>query len=359
MKIAASEVNYANMAVQEPHEKTAASTRSKRSSILRSFQGFKPTVLGWVCIFLLLWVPLAAVFTVNNFLFMVFGLTLSFAITSHWMARKNLKSVRLVRRLPDEMFAGIPFPVTYHVRTDWRPWGGGGLTLQESDPIKGLNKGLPLPHLSPGQTADVSSMVTIATRGDHSLAQAKLSSAYPFGLARYSGEAGERQEALVFPKIEPVVGDIPFFVGPSGGRREQADPFGVVPLHFRQYVPGDPYKHIDWKKTARSGELISRVLSDEGAPEIVIRLSADASEKAISRAASLVVHFAKSGTPVSLYGPGVVVEAGVGEQFTRRLLVMLARWEKVCKGEPMPEAHGSAVIDVADDGKVSLKGPDF
>ena len=356
MKIAASELNRDNMA--ENSQQTSQSTRGQKSFVSRSFRGFRPTVLGWVCIFLLLWVPLAAIFTVNNFLFMVFGLTLSLAIASHWMARRNIKSIRLARRMPDEMFAGIPFSITYHVKSDWKPWGGGGLTLYEAGPIKGLKEGLPLPHVSPGQTADVSSMVTIATRGDHDLGPAVLSSAYPFGLARYSGEAGTPQSALVFPKIEPVEGDVPFFMGPSGGRREQADPFGVVPLYFRQYVPGDPYKHIDWKKTARSGELISRVLSDEGAPEVVIRLSADASERAISRAASLVVHFAKSGTPVSLRGPGVVVEAGVGEQFTRRLLVMLARWEKVCTGEPMPEAQGSAVIDVADDGKVSWKGPD-
>jgi uncharacterized protein (DUF58 family) len=61
--------------------------------------------------------------------------------------------------------------------------------------------------------------------------------------------------------------------------------------------------------------------------EMLIRLHSPASEEAISRAASLVVHFGKHGIPVSFEGHGISVDAGTGSRFIRKLLTMLALWD--------------------------------
>jgi hypothetical protein len=57
-------------------------------------------------------------------------------------------------------------------------------------------------------------------------------------------------------------------------------------------------------------------------------LARHASEHAISKAASLVVHFAGMGVPIAFQGPGIAIEAGTGKEFTRKILTMLARWDR-------------------------------
>jgi uncharacterized protein (DUF58 family) len=118
-----------------------------------------------------------------------------------------------------------------------------------------------------------------------------------------------------------------------------------VPYLFRDYVPGDRYKHIDWKKTARTGSLVTKILSDEGAREIFIRLPAGASETAVSRAASLAVHFLLMGRTVSIEGPGLDIEPGRGRDFARHVLTVLARWNSA-EGS---EQHASDTVAVSID----------
>jgi uncharacterized protein (DUF58 family) len=128
---------------------------------------------------------------------------------------------------------------------------------------------------------------------------------------------------------------------------ERADVTGTVPYHFREYSSGDPYKHIDWKKTSRTGALITRVFSEEGSRAMVVQLPRAASEQAISKAASLVVHCGNVGIPVSLRGPGIMVEAGVGGEFIRRLLTILAKWDQ--PDEQMPaSSHRAGLIAAID-----------
>jgi uncharacterized protein (DUF58 family) len=86
-------------------------------------------------------------------------------------------------------------------------------------------------------------------------------------------------------------------------------------------------KHIDWKKTAGSGRLISRARAEESSLEILVKLPPAAGERAISRAASVVVHFCSIGVPVSFAAPGLYVAAGTGLEFTRRILTILAKWD--------------------------------
>ena len=131
---------------------------------------------------------------------------------------------------------------------------------------------------------------------------------------------------LVFPKLVPVEDEIRSWLGGAGRGVERTDAFGVVPFLFRDYVPGDRFKHIDWKKTARTGSLVTKILSDEGAREIFIRLPAGASETAVSRAASLAVHFLLMGRSVSIEGPGLDIQPGRGRDFARHVLAVLARW---------------------------------
>lgn len=299
---------------------------------------------------------MAAVVTGNNFLFIIFSMTVGLVVVSHWLAKKNISSVDLSRKLPDEIFAATPFMIRYVLHADHGPWGAASLTFKEGSPLEGADRGVIFPQILRGQAASMTGSFTIGTRGDHAIEPGVISSLFPFGLARYSRRCGPTQSVLVFPTIEPVDSSMVFSPRGAGTSVERTDPFGTIPHYFRDYVPGDPFKHIDWKKSARTGDFVTRILSDEGAQHIVIRLPQQPSEKAISRAASLVVHFGRSGIPVSLQGPGLFIEGGVGPEFTRNLLVILARWDTPTQEVAIPDHYSEMIFEVAESGEFLLRG---
>lgn len=323
----------------------------------KSRSDFKIETPGWIVVFLLVWLPLASFGSANNFLLIVFILTIGLILVSRRMAKANIYSVHVMRKFPEDVFAETPFPIHYLVRSNHRPWGSMTLTFKEESPLTGDSHGVLVSRIPQNATMEVPALFTIAKRGEHRISPGTLSSAFPFGLATYRRRCGPTESVLVFPRIDPIVEDMPIHF--SGSRRgpERSDPFGTVPYHFREYVSGDPYKHIEWKKTARTGQLITKVLSEHGAGEITVRLPAQVSERAISRAASLVVHFSAQGAPVALEGPGLVVEAGSGREFVRKLLTILATWENRPQEPASVNHQRRTVVDVDSGGNFNWNQP--
>jgi uncharacterized protein (DUF58 family) len=322
-----------------------------KTSPPRNSLRIRPTRSGWILIFLLLWIPLTAIGTANNFLLIIFAMMVGLALVSHMLARKNVKTVQLSRRFPDEIFAGNVFTVRYLVKTDRRPWGAVTLNFVEAPPLQGATEGVTFSHIPPGDAVSVNGSFSVPSRGDKRIFPGLLTSAFPFGLASYSRSCGPAESMLVFPQINSVEEDVPPWVDGSGKGLERPDPFGTIPYQFREYVPGDPYKHIEWKKTASTGGLITKVLSEEGAREITIRMPRDASERTISRAASLVVHFARSARPICLHGPGILLGPGRGKEFAVKLLTTLARWENKADAPTLPDFSPDIVVEIGQAGE--------
>lgn len=308
---------------------------------------------GWVCVFLGLYVPLAALVTLNNFLFIIFSMIVGVVVVSHVLAVRNLHGTSIVRRFPDSIHADTPFSVTYRVSSTSKPWGAAGLELHEDPILSAKPEPVIIPNGPPGGSVEARAHGTLPQRGDVKIGSPTVSSTFPFGLAEYSHRLELEDTVLVFPAIEPVQQEIPEWIAASGNSREKPDPFGSIPYQFRQYVSGDPYKRIDWKKTAASGQLITRVLSEEGSAEVTIALPARPSERAISKAASLMVCLAKAGIPVGLRGPGFHKPPGIGPEFTRELLVILARWENFAGGNGDLDPSAGIVVQLDEKGEYS------
>jgi uncharacterized protein (DUF58 family) len=315
------------------------------------------TVYGKILLFLLVWIPVAAVVTANNFLFIIFIMMIGLGMVSDRMARNNLKFHELSRRFPDDICAATPFPLEYIVKR-----GGGSrpafaLEFLENAPLENRDLKVNLYRVEPGEPAHAAKFFSISSRGDKRVETGTLSSAFPFNLAVYSRPCGLSESIIVFPHIEPVGADIPPELGRIGSGMERVDPFGTIPYSFREYVAGDPFKHIDWKKSACAGTLITRILSDYGGREICVSLPPRASERAISRAASLIVHFGELGTPVAFRGPGIEIDAGSGREFTRKLLTVLARWDSSV-GEPIDIGRrGGSTVTIDATGEFVWKHP--
>jgi uncharacterized protein (DUF58 family) len=308
-------------------------------------------------LFLLLWIPATAIGTANNFLLIIFAMMVGLALVSHLLATKNIKLVKVSRHFPDEIFAGSVFTLRYVAKTDGRPWGATTLKFVEASPLQSATDEVIFPHVPPGEAISLNAHFSISSRGDKQILPGLLTSSFPFGLASYSRSCGSKESVLVFPQIHSVEEDVPPWVGGSGKGLERPDPFGTIPYQFREYVPGDPFKRIEWKKTASTGGLITKVVSDEGAREITIRMPRDASEATISRAASLVAYFGHSGRPICLQGPGLLLGPGRGKEFAIKLLTTLARWGNATKELALPDYSPDIVVEVGETGEFIWRRP--
>jgi len=266
------------------------------------------------------------VVTANNFLLIIFLMIAGFAVVSDRLARSNLKSHQLSRRFPDSIYAEILFPVEYTLMGKNRRRSSFALEFLEKPPLETPDNNVTFYRVDSGEPGHATKFFSISSRGDKQIEYGTLSSGFPFNLAVYSLPCGFSESITVFPHVEPITTEIPPELGQIGSGMERADPFGTIPYNFREYVDGDSLKHIDWKKSARTGTLITRILSEDSGREICISLPQGASERAISRAASLIVHFGELRSPVYLKGPGLTIGPGTGREFTRRLLIILARW---------------------------------
>ncbi|MEO6043104.1 MAG: DUF58 domain-containing protein, partial [Tepidiformaceae bacterium] len=94
-------------------------------------------------------------------------------------------------------------------------------------------------------------------RGFHQFGPSRLRSADLLGAFPRLREGDDTQHLIVFPQVFPVEelglpADRPFGER-KGGDRLFEDPLRIAGL--RDYRPGDPLRRIDWKATARNGEL--------------------------------------------------------------------------------------------------------
>lgn len=125
---------------------------------------------------------------------------------------------------------------------------------------------LVLPHVSAGKKKEVETTLLPLQRGSIHLKGYILTRLDPFGLCKRQVLYSEPHNLLVLPKLYPM--PTLFFDGSrkyhQGGITAALDHGGSNDfLSLREYVHGDPIKHIDWKSTARVGRTIVKQYRDE------------------------------------------------------------------------------------------------
>ena len=161
------------------------------------------------------------------------------------------------------------------------------------------------------------------TRGYHQVGTATIRSADLLGAYPRSFEDDGRTHLVVFPRVFSMEDlGLPSgrpFGERKGGNRVFEDPLRSAGL--REYRPGDPLRRIDWKATARSGDLRSRVYEPSATQQLYLLVNIDTMEHAwegylrdeleriVSVSASLCVWAAGARYAVGLLANGAFPDA--------------------------------------------------
>ncbi len=177
------------------------------------------------------------------------------------------------------------------------------------DDVGGKPREVAVRALPPGGSARYRYELPTDRRGRLAVGPLTVERSDLLGLARARGEIGQSAELWVYPKRHPVLLS-------SAGRARHHHEGEPPPLSMRgsmdlralrEYVVGDELRHLHWKATARTGQLMVREYVDPAQPWAVVLLDTradvlgpDAFEEAVSVAASILWESCEQGRPARL-----------------------------------------------------------
>jgi uncharacterized protein (DUF58 family) len=167
---------------------------------------------------------------------------------------------------------------------------------------------LRVPGLGPGDRLTRTYRLPTSRRGPVGVGPLLLSRGDPLGLAVARAGTGDTRTLWVYPRLHPArvvpAGHARTFSGTSADSPRR----GSVDFHsLREYVVGDEPRHLHWKSTAKTGQLMVREFVDLQQPRLVVlldtrseQLDPDSFEEAVEVAASLVRASTDSDRPTRL-----------------------------------------------------------
>lgn len=269
-------------------------------------------------------------------------------VTAWWTTRVE-RALRVRYRVPETVSFGDRATVTITVENSSLlpvPW----LQIADSVPLA-LRTASPLRlafSLGAGHTRALTYEVLGARRGYYQLGPLRLTTGDVLGLHTRQLTTPPA-ELTVFPRVMPIQrlglpAQMPFGPLPSRVRRGE-DP--ARPAGVRPYQASDGVRRLDWKSTARHGELLVRRAEPTVAPETTIalafgradypaRILQDCLDRAATTAASLGTALLARKLPVGLLSNGVdpkhpgktvMLPHGKGDGHRHLLLYTLGRLE--------------------------------
>ena len=295
-------------------------------------------------------IGIAALNTGNNLLFIILAAMLAAIVVSGVASAAVLRRLDLDIMVPRNAFAAKPvnvrvelhnprfmvpaFSIKVHTPTDKKKKTPGwewqktefvfpkrskwfrlpDYTLRRKTPLPRQAKVLTRPvyftFIGPRQTASAEVELIFPRRGLYSQDSFRVATRFPFSFLIKSRKVSLERELLVYPALLPsddLLDVLPMitgeFVSYLRGR-------GSELYLIREYTPHDPARYLDWKATAKTGELKVREFSreDERRLRVVFdnpepgRVTPAAYEKAVSMAATLACHFNSQNVELSFAG---------------------------------------------------------
>ena len=285
------------------------------------------TKSGYFYILMTLVIGFSAVNTGNNLVYIIAAALLSYMVASGILGHMNLLRIQVSLSFPEEIFAGIEFPVKVSVRN-----------MRKSRPaflLQGtiMGRSVLFPLVQERSLQEKTLMLTLDKRGRNFIHALELSSPFPFNLFTRYRTCPLQVQLIVYPRPLP---------GPDLVLRElisprQGDRFSSFPGHdadilsIRDYTAGDPLKTIHWKATARTGILKTKELAalQYHNPTIhVEQIQGDELEKELSHLTHLILKISRSRSPIVVIMDNEKLQPGLLASHKHQLLRKLALYHE-------------------------------
>ncbi len=276
----------------------------------------KITTPGYIYILMTIVLSVGAANTGNNLLYLIASLMLALTLLSGLSSLGNLLFLDISLISSGEIFAEIPaqFTLNIHKRR------GNSLFLSFETPFGAIR----LPFIK-GQV-EAPLWLTFPKRGTARIDTLRIHSGFPLGFFWRFKICSVGLDVMVYPR--PIPRLLPSLTGSSQGSEKSGSFRGELSdetSELRNYRPSDPLKWVDWKATARKGEMVVRDFYRLEGDTLVIDLSKkqDSWEKRVSEACYLILEAHRRKLSVTLILPDTEIGPGRDEKHKRLLLEAL------------------------------------
>jgi len=317
----------------------------------------------------------AAVNTGSNLLYLLLAMLLSIITASGILSEISLQKVSWAGTVPplavrDEETV---FPIRLeNGKRHFSSFSLEGEVLFQKEPTVRQQAGAVLKLPALGRDT-MFPRVVFQERGKCLVRAFSLSTRYPFSFFRKSRNFQVGGEVLVLPRGDRDVEGL--LSAMSRGVDEQSRRAGRGSEFFsaRQMQPGDEWRDVHWKQSARHGQFAVKEYEAQVSRRAYVRLVSkggtlkkEIGEQAIELAASLVKRLSQQGWDVGLLTPETAVPHSSGDTAIRSCFIALALVDldhtEGGQGEGVPaftSAPGDLIINVGLDSlSVEIPGPD-
>jgi uncharacterized protein (DUF58 family) len=234
--------------------------------------GLRTTTEGKFFIVVTFLIGFAAYNTATNLLYLIFSMLLSLLVVSALMSQSTLRGLRVSRLVPTHIVAGEEATIHLSVRNTkrWFP----SLSLRLADVLRtGRIVGQAYAvRVSAGKTFNLAYAVIFQRRGRYLFDRLLVTTRYPFGFIEKSTSVPTAQEILVYPTLVDMAAELTESQLDLGEIETGRRGLGSSLHGLREYQPGDPARHIHWRVTAKTGDVIVREFENEEKKRVTIVL---------------------------------------------------------------------------------------
>lgn len=260
----------------------------------------KITKAGYIYIALTLFLGFSAVNTGNNLVYLIVSALLSFMGISGFFGKRNLSKVDIDAELPQEIYANKEFPLKIRLKNKrgFLPVFLMKVKIEETEEAL-------FPFIDKNSGAAEYINISFKQRGKYGIKDVHICSVFPFNFFIRCKRLDKSLDFIVFPEPQKCALLTSFEREKISKGERPLDKSGYESdiLSIREYIQGDPFKYINWKATAKTGELKTKELSSLAYQPIVIdfdRSSIKNIEERISCITYTVLQLLKKNIPVGL-----------------------------------------------------------
>jgi len=296
------------------------------------YRSLRLTRAGWFFLLATIAIGLAALNTGHNLFYLIFAMLVSLIVVSGLLSERTVRSLRLERRAPAEIFARRAVAMELRVHNRSPRWASYAVEIRDGVGGEPRHRVGFIDRLDPGAERSFVSLWTFPRRGRHRARSIHLVTRFPFGLFEKVRIVPVTEPYVVFPAV-PEGGRALLAARGEDGRALRKHRLGEEIIGLRRKLPDDDPRRIHWRSSVRAGEWMVTEHADASSPSLSVFFDSRGEpgvgfESAVEQAAKLLWQARRAGRSVRLHSWAASF-TGEGQATLRSALGFLAEVEPV------------------------------